>query len=125
MSNGCSLILWADRPAVDGWMSPAVITSLVGVAVLLVGAAILALVNRWRKQPRKETTDAGDQLSHFRSLYDRGELSREEFDQIRAKLGVKLRKELNVPNKSDPKDQQPPAEPPKSPDPPVNGTSSA
>jgi hypothetical protein len=71
------------------------------VVTLLLGALVIALVDRWRKRSRQDRPDTGDQLSHFRSLYDRGELSREEFEQIRAKLGAKLRQEMKISPKSD------------------------
>lgn len=68
------------------------------MAALLLGAVIFAVLDRWRRQTtEEEPVSAGDQLSHFRSLYDRGELSREEFERIRAKLGGKMRKELQLP----------------------------
>lgn len=96
---------------------PLFLTSLALVGSLLIAAIVLALVKRSRKKEPKEVPVAGDQLSHFRSLYDRGELSREEFEQIRAKLGTKLRKEMQVPVKNDA-----PTEPPTKPDPPANGS---
>jgi hypothetical protein len=70
--------------------------SLALVAVLLLGAAIIALVDRWRKRGTSDKLSAGDQLSHFRRLYDEGTISKEEFEQIRAELAGRLRDELNV-----------------------------
>lgn len=70
-----------------------------GVAVLfLLGACCVALFNRWRKRAAEETSNGNDQLAHFRLLYEQGELSRQEFDRIRALLGQKLRKEMNLPS---------------------------
>src|SRR5262249_24427158 len=76
-------------------------TTLILVDVLLLGALVFAVLGRWRKRSRQDRPDTGDQLTHFRSLYERGQLSREEFEQIRAKLGAKLRKEMKVPVKAD------------------------
>ena len=56
---------------------------------------------------------SGDELTRFRSLYESGELGREEYERIRAKLGQRLRKELDLPDKK-PKAgpaQEPPAVP--------------
>jgi hypothetical protein len=72
-------------------------TSLSLLAALLIGAVVFAILDRWRRQPAEDRVSAGDQLSHFRSLYDRGEISREEFERIRARLGGKLRQELQLP----------------------------
>jgi hypothetical protein len=52
---------------------------------LLLGAVIIAMVQRWRRQEEKPpTTDA--QLGHFRSLYERGEISAEEYKRLRATI---------------------------------------
>jgi len=64
---------------------------------LLVGAVIVGIVSRWRRLTRPTTCSASDQLAHFRSLYERGAISEEEFNQLRAVLGGELRRTLNVP----------------------------
>ena len=66
------------------------------VGALLVGAAILAMFERWRKKSPTEGLTAGDQLSHFRELYSKGQISKEEFERIRARLAGQLRKEMNL-----------------------------
>lgn len=92
-------------------------TSLALVGALLLGAIVIAALDRWRKRTQEERVSAGDQLSHFRSLYDRGEISREEFDRIRTRLGGKMRQEFQLPQPP-----APPAAPPRGPDPGGNGT---
>ncbi len=130
MSSTWTVILaQAAKPQIGSWNSPFFWAGLSLVGVLLVGILVLVMVSHYRKQleagrkGRPEGPDAGDLLSHFRSLYDRGQLSREEFEQIRAKLGAKLRQELQVPGKT--VSPTPPAGPdapgkdaPKLPDPP-------
>jgi hypothetical protein len=69
------------------------------VGALLAGALILYLIDRWRKREAAEEEAAAtpnDQLSQFRSLYERGEMSREEFERVKALLTEQLRRELNV-----------------------------
>ncbi len=66
------------------------------VGALLVGALIIALMERWRKKPGVEGLSAGDQLTHFRKLYDQGTISKEEFERIRSQLLPDLRKEVKV-----------------------------
>jgi hypothetical protein len=67
--------------------------------IALLVAAILAFyfVNRWLKRARREESASSDQLSHYRTLYEQGEMSREEYESVRALLTGQLRKELNLP----------------------------
>jgi hypothetical protein len=68
------------------------------VGALLVGAVTIALVNRWRRQASgPERSDPSQQLAHFRTLYEQGSISQEEFERLRAVLGGQLRRELQVP----------------------------
>ena len=72
-------------------------TSIALVAALLIGALLIALVDRWRRKATEACLlDTNDQLAQFRLLYERGDLSREEFERIRERLGGRLRKELDV-----------------------------
>jgi len=88
----------APEPAKLGTLkSPVLWTTLALVVALLLGALVIAVAERWRKTAREGRSDTGDQLAHFRSLYERGELSREEFERIRGKLGKRLRQELDMP----------------------------
>jgi hypothetical protein len=83
------------------------------IGILLAGALVLYVVDRWRKRNRAARENASapsDQLSHFRSLYEQGEMSREEFESIRTLLTGRLRQELNVP--AAPAVSPPAAEPP-------------
>jgi hypothetical protein len=93
-----ALFAQAPDPAKLGTLkSPVLWTTLALVVVLLLGALAIAVADRWRKKTREGRSDTGDQLAHFRSLYERGELSSEEFERIRGKLGKRLRKELDMP----------------------------
>lgn len=56
------------------------------VAALLVGAFLLSMVERWRKRQLSDEVVNLDPLSDFRRMYERGELSKEEYENIRAKL---------------------------------------
>jgi hypothetical protein len=92
------------------------------IAVLLLAALIVYLVKRWMKRKEQVAPEAaGDQLSHFRSLYERGEMSREEFERVRALLAGQLRKEMNVPTPQAPSPATPPEAIPPPPQPPPNG----
>lgn len=63
-------------------------------AVLLVAALILAWVRQLQKKKPPLQLNAGDQLAHFRVLYERGELSTEEFQRLRVLLTGRIREEL-------------------------------
>jgi hypothetical protein len=96
-----SIILLAEettKPPPGSWRAPVLVTTLALVVALMVGAVVIALVDRWRKRAamKEEQGGAGEQLSHFRALYDRGEITREEFERIRALLGQRLRQELDL-----------------------------
>jgi hypothetical protein len=54
---------------------------------LLLAAIAIAVASRWRRRPGDERLTPTDQLSHFRSLYERGEISAEEFHRLRTLLG--------------------------------------
>jgi hypothetical protein len=86
------------------------------VAAILVGALIIAMVDRWRKRPVQERPTSDDQLAEFRSLYEQGVMSREEFDRVRAMLGERMRRELELPASPQavnppPENPPPPADP--------------
>jgi hypothetical protein len=96
------------------------------VAALLLGAFIISLVEKWRRRSRDRSLSAGDQLSHFRRLYEEGTITREEFERIKAQLAGDLRRELNVHQelKVGPPDASTSSAPPGSqflPEPPDNG----
>jgi hypothetical protein len=98
------LVPWSIIQVVAGqvkpgtWRAPVLWTTLALVAALLLGALLIAIVDRWRKRsPQSERLSPGEQLSQFRKLYEKGELSREEFERIRTLLGGKLRDELHLP----------------------------
>ena len=66
------------------------------MVVVLVTAIVIVCLGRWTKRPLSGSA-TGESLSLFRSLYERGECSKEEYERIRAKLGKKLKQELQVP----------------------------
>jgi uncharacterized membrane protein len=107
------------------------LTSLLLAAALLVGALIIAWAARWRKRSVSEGVSASDQLAHFRSLYEQGAISQEEFNRLRGLLGGRLKAELELGPKPPPEERgraaaDPPLdEPPASRPPPRNGAGPA
>jgi hypothetical protein len=69
------------------------LTTLALAGALLLAALIIKMVDRWRKQPLDEVLTPGEQLAQFQDLHQKGELSTEEFDRIRAYLGEQLQRD--------------------------------
>jgi hypothetical protein len=68
-------------------LDPRIAWSIVGLAVVLIlGAILIALVDRWRRRPGADTILPSDQLESFRVLYERGEISEDEYNRIRTRL---------------------------------------
>jgi len=88
------------------WAGPTI------AAVLLLAALVIAWVKRWSQRPPPSLLTTGDQLARFRTLYERGELSPEEFARLRALLTERMRQEVDT------RDRPPPAAPPPPPPPP-------
>ena len=76
---------------------------------LLAAALIIELVRRWSRKGA-DLPSASDQLARYRAMYNRGEISQEEFDRLRAVLGGEMVRT-----------SRPPAPPPPAPKPPANG----
>jgi hypothetical protein len=87
---------WADSNLTYG----------IGLAVaLLIGAAAIALVKRWRQRDAAVSLSPSDQLAEYRSLYEQGVMSKEEYDRLRALLGAQLRDVKPVPAAATPQPQ--------------------
>jgi hypothetical protein len=61
------------------------------LGILLVGAAAVYLADRYRKRAAADSCRTEDQLTNFRALYDRGALTKEEYDRIRGRLNPRLK----------------------------------
>jgi hypothetical protein len=59
--------------------------------VLAIGAMAIAIVKRWRQRDASISMSPSEQLAEYRSLYDEGVMSKEEFERLRALLGGQLR----------------------------------
>jgi uncharacterized membrane protein len=76
-------------PAVAGdWLALLFYGTCLALA-LLVAALVIELVRRWARKG-ESTPSASDQLAHYRTMYNRGEISQEEFDRLRAVLGGEI-----------------------------------
>jgi hypothetical protein len=75
----------------DPFREPEVIWGTVGLMVtLLVGAYVIWVVDRWRKKSTV-TTDAKEELTDFRAMYERGEITQEEYSRLRLKVSDRVK----------------------------------
>jgi hypothetical protein len=119
--------VWAATPALlarDLDYTQLAWASLGLLVVLLGGALVIAWVDRWRKRQPPKGPSAREQLAHFRSLYDQGELSKEEFERIRGLLMERAKRELDAAGAAD-KPLTPGTAQPGSAAPPTTDTSSS
>jgi hypothetical protein len=79
---------------------------------LLVGALLIALIQRWRRRQDKVVLTPEQQLSAYRTLYERGALSQEEFERLRSLLGREMKPEKPAPGPAPAKKESPPEVPP-------------
>jgi hypothetical protein len=65
------------------------------MATLLLGAFLLSRAERWRKRQMADSPEKDiQQLSNFRTMFERGELTKEEYDRIRLKEAHRLRNKV-------------------------------
>lgn len=84
-------------------------------ATLLVAAAILAWLGRWRKRQFSEESGADlEQFGNYRKMFERGELTKAEYDRIRLKQARRLSNKLGRPSAGPKEDPSQPS--PKEPD---------
>ncbi len=63
------------------------------VAILLIGAAAISFLNKWRKrQLDDDTSDVTESVGSFRQMYENGELSKEEYERILQKTADNAKK---------------------------------
>ena len=62
------------------------------VAALLAGALLIWLLERWRKNASGAANRAGyGQLSDYREMFDRGEITAEEYERLRLKVAERVK----------------------------------
>src|SRR4051812_24684069 len=66
-----------------------VVLSLAGV--LLAGAVVVWVVDRWRKRAVLNEKRSGEELTSFRAMYERGEITEAEYAKLRAKVAERVK----------------------------------
>lgn len=83
---------------------------------LLAGAVILHYFERWRKSGLTSTRDAASDLTDYRAMFERGEITRPEYEALRAKVAGRA-KPAPPPAPPNPAPDAPPAPPGEQPPP--------
>ena len=111
-----ALLAQAGRADKDPFRQPEVIWGTAGLAVaLLAGAVVIWSVDRWRKRSVR-TTDATQELTDFRGMYERGEITEVEYEKLRDRVSGRVKRASIAP--SAPPAPSAPAAPPDAGNPP-------
>jgi len=92
-TTGGAAVLAAD------WKPTMLEPGLYLAGALLLGAMVIALVKRWHRRAEADELTPSDQLARYRSLYEEGTISQEEYERLRALLGGQLRQSLGGPTR--------------------------
>ena len=106
-----ALFAQADRADKDPFRQPEVIWGTAGLALALLGGALIIwLVDRWRKQATTITpADTAEELTDFRGMYERGEITEEEYVRLRNKVSGRMKEALSPASPASPMSHTGPA----------------
>lgn len=77
----------------DPLSRPEIIWGTLGLTVaMLVGAAVIYAVDKWRKRAAEGSRDDTESLTSFRAMYEAGEITEAEYAELKRKLAEKVKK---------------------------------
>jgi hypothetical protein len=117
--------LLADTTRDDPFSRPEIIWGTLGLtAALLVGAAVIYSVDKWRKKAAEGSRDDTESLTSFRAMYEAGEITEAEYAELKRKLAEKVKKAPggSAGGPQPPPGERPPPRPPEPPAPPAGPT---
>ncbi len=81
------LVVFAQARRNDPFRQPEVIWGTAGIALaLMAGAFAIWLVDRWRKNAAADREDAISELTDYRGMYERGEITEDEYIRLRDRV---------------------------------------
>lgn len=89
------------------------------VGVLLFGAYVISRLDRWRKRQMEADDDSPGHVLSYREMYERGELSREEYDRVLRRVADRAGARPRPVNTPPAAPQEPAAGPPATEEPPT------
>lgn len=96
----------------DPFRQPEIIWGTAGLAVaLFAGAFLVWIVDRWRKRSVVTAPDSTTELTHFREMYEQGEITEEEYAKLRTRVADRVKPVAAKPpaDASEPPNSVPPA----------------
>ncbi len=64
--------------------------------VLVVGAIVLAAVDRWRKKSTPFDKESVEEVANIRELYESGEITHSEYERIRNKMSTRVKEKVGL-----------------------------
>jgi hypothetical protein len=87
-----SCLFAQGRPAGSPWDRPELLYgSLALAAALFAGGFVIFLVDRWRKRGTGPGEAGVVELSGFRGMYERGEITEAEYNRLRQKVATRVK----------------------------------
>lgn len=119
MSLSRLLPLFAQEPRPKGspWDKPELLVATLAIAgALLLGGLVIFVVDRWRKAGTGPADGGAGELTGYRGMLERGEITEEEYARLRSKVASKVKPAAAAPTSPVAADGTPPP-----PAPPVPG----
>jgi hypothetical protein len=93
-----ALLAEAGAAEKDPFRKPEVIWGSVAIIVaLLLGALVIHFADKWRKQNVASARDTVVELSDFRGMFDRGEITADEYAKLRDKVAKRVKTQTKPP----------------------------
>ena len=87
-----TLLAQAEQRDRDPFRDPNIIWGTVLLAVaLFAGAFLVWIVDRWRKRSVIQSPDSTNELTHFREMYEQGEITEEEYVKLRSRVADRVK----------------------------------
>ena len=88
------IVLLAESPLLR---PDVIIATALMAGVLLLGAIALFFADRWKKKAiLPDDARAADDLTSFRGMFERGELTEEEYEKVRLRAAERMKRQLGL-----------------------------